>query len=144
MSSWEDEASFFNLFTLTLFNIFDTIGRFSASVKCMKLSRKASLWLNYLRSFFLITFMLVAFEIGPEWLFCSDWFKLLNMSLFAFTNGWLSSICIILTPEYIKQGDLGEIGGLFNVAIVGGITIGTVLAICIEPVIKASPKGQIQ
>lgn len=102
MDGWKNEASWFNLFTLTLFNMWDTLGRSAASWQCMKLGRKSTLILNYARTVFLVTFLLTAFEVGPEWLFYSDWFKLVNMSLFAFSNGWLSSICVIITPDYVE------------------------------------------
>ena len=95
MGGWKNEDSWFNLFTLTLFNIWDTVGRSAASVTCMNLPRKMTLILNYARIIFVLTFLLTAFEVGPSWLFYSDWFILLNLSLFAFTNGWLSSLCVI-------------------------------------------------
>mmetsp|Transcript_34011 Transcript_34011/g.41939 ORF Transcript_34011/g.41939 Transcript_34011/m.41939 type:complete len:135 (+) Transcript_34011:898-1302(+) len=102
MHGWEHEESWFVLFTLTLFNVFDTIGRSAASWKCMELSRKTTLVLNYLRTAFLPLIFAIAFEWGPAWLFNSDWFKLVNLALFAFTNGWLSSLCVIMTPDYVK------------------------------------------
>lgn len=101
MGGWSNEESWFVLTTLTLFNIFDTIGRSAASWKCMQLTRKTLLWSNYLRTLMIPIIFLIAFEVGPSWLLNSDWFKILNMSLFAFTNGWLSSLCIIITPDYV-------------------------------------------
>ena len=101
MGSWKNEDSWFVVATLTLFNIFDTVGRYSAGVTCMTISRKATISLNYLRTIFILSFLLVSFEVGPAWLFNSDWFKLVNLTLFAFTNGWLSSLCVIKTPEYV-------------------------------------------
>ena len=35
MSGWEKEDSYFILMTLTLFNVWDTVGRYAASVSCM-------------------------------------------------------------------------------------------------------------
>ena len=99
MDGWQNEDSYFILTTLTIFNIWDTIGRTAAGIKCMSLSRKATVCLNYARTIFIATFLLTAFEVGPAWLFYSDWFKLVNMSLFAFTNGWLSSLCCIMAPD---------------------------------------------
>ena len=102
MDSWNNEESFFILTTLTLFNVFDTIGRYMAGLKCSQLPRKATVILIYLRVVFIATFLLTAFEVGPEWLFCSDWFKLTNTILFALTNGWLSSLCAIYAPECLS------------------------------------------
>ena len=129
MHGWDNEESWFILLTLTLFNVGDTIGRSAASWKCMKLSRKMTLWLNYLRTLFVPIIFLIAFEVGPDWLFNSDWFKLVNLFFFAFTNGWLSSLCVIMTPDYVKQSERGEIGTLINPSIVGGILVGCILAV---------------
>lgn len=130
------------LTTLTLFNIWDTIGRSAASWKCMDLSRGKTLVLNYARTVFIPIIFLIAFEIGPSWLFNSDWFKLLNLSLFAFSNGWLTSLCVIRSPDYVPDNERGDIGALINPAIVGGILIGCILAVPLQPVIKLSPKAQ--
>ena len=35
MADWKNEDSYFVLATLTLFNVWDTVGRYSASVSCM-------------------------------------------------------------------------------------------------------------
>ena len=144
LAGTKSEESWFVLSTLTLFNLFDTLGRMSASLTFMKLSRRMTLLANYCRTFFLATFLLVAFEAGPAWLFTSDWFKVLNMVLFAFTNGWLSSLCVIITPEHVKQSERGEIGALINPTIVGGILIGSILAIPLEQVLKLTPKHMLQ
>lgn len=101
MNNWNNEESWFVLSTLTLFNIWDTVGRSAASWKCMQLNRKWTLALNYLRTIFLPIIFMIAFEVGPSWLLNSDWFKLFNLSLFAFTNGWLSSLCVIMAPDYV-------------------------------------------
>ena len=92
------EAARLNLIILTAFNVFDTLGRYLAGVKCMMLSRIKIVVLTYLRMIQLAIFLLIAFEIRPVWLFGSDWFKLLNFSFFAFSNGYLSSLCSIKAP----------------------------------------------
>ena len=50
-----------NFFYNTLFSISDTIGRYAAGIECMILSRKKTLALNYGRTLFLATFLLVGF-----------------------------------------------------------------------------------
>ena len=35
MADWKEEDSYFILMTLTLFNVWDTVGRYAASVSCM-------------------------------------------------------------------------------------------------------------
>ena len=142
MHGWKDEDSWFNVMTLLLNNLFDTIGRSAGSWKCMQISRKMILWLSYLRTLMLVIIFLIAFEVGPSWLFCSDWLKILTISSFAFQNGWLSSLCVIKSPNYVEQHERGDIGCLTGPAIVAGILVGTLLAIPLEPVINLTPKGK--
>ena len=101
IKGWKNEDSWFVLVTLTEFNVFDTIGRSAAGWSCMNISRKATLIFNYIRTLFLVTFLLVAFEVEPTWLFCSDWFKLTNLALFAFSNGYFTSLCCIKAPAFV-------------------------------------------
>ena len=102
MDGWHNEDSYFVLTTLTIFNIWDTVGRTSAGCSCMNISRRTVVILNYARTLFVATFLLTAFEVGPSWLFYSDWFKLINMSLFAFFNGYLTSLCCIQAPDSVQ------------------------------------------
>lgn len=129
MNGWQEEESYFVLTTLTLFNVFDTMGRYSASVSCLQVNRVMTLVLSYARLIFVLTIMLTAFEVGPSWLFVSDWFKIVNMSAFAYTNGWLSSLCIILAPGCVADSEKGNVGSLISPMILGGILLGTVLAL---------------
>ena len=132
MSGWEKEDSYFILMTLTLFNVSDTVGRYAASVSCMQLGRPVTLLLAYLRGLFLITILLTAFEVGPDWLFNSDWWKILSESAFAFTNGWLTSLCIILAPMCVQEKERGGIGALISPVLLGGICLGTLIALPME------------
>jgi len=45
LEGWAHEESWFVLSTLTLFNVWDTVGRMAANWKCMRLSRKTTLYL---------------------------------------------------------------------------------------------------
>ena len=97
-------AAWLNLVILTAFNVFDTLGRYLAGVSCMMLSPIKILVLSYLRTIQFSIFLLIAFEVRPLWLFGSDWFKLANFSLFAFSNGYLSSLCSIKAPPSFVWG----------------------------------------
>ena len=74
----------------------------AANIKRMQLKRKTTLLLLYSRTAFLPIILAIAFECWPKFIFTTDWFKLLNLVVFAFTNGWLSSLCVIMTPEYVR------------------------------------------
>jgi len=57
------------------------------------MSDKNVLGLSFSRVFFIATAFLIDYNVGPSWLTGdnADWFKLLNMFLFAFTNGFVST-----------------------------------------------------
>ena len=138
-----------SLILLTTFNVMDTLGRYLAGVSCLVMSRSKTLWLTYLRTLQVGIFLLTAFEISPEWLFGADWFKMLNFSIFAFTNGYLSSLCSIKAPEVVKHrqshqvgpatGTADEVGAFIGVTKCLGILIGSTLAVPIKEIIKLTP-----
>jgi Nucleoside transporter len=75
------------------FNFFDTVGRWLGGQPFGMLKDRPVLLITYARVVFIITAYLVDQNIGPAWLIgdSGDWFKLLNMALFAFTNGYCST-----------------------------------------------------
>jgi len=119
-----------SLVILTAFNVMDTCGRYLAGVACMNLSRKTTVCLSYLRTAQLALFVLTLFQVGPDWLFGTDAFKLINFALFAFLNGYLSSLCSIKAPKVVASGaERGNVGAFIGVAKLLGILIGSLLAI---------------
>ena len=77
----------------------------------------------------------------PTWLLGADWFKLLNFAIFAFSNGYLSSLCSIKAPEVVKTGaERGQVGAFIGVAKLLGILIGSILAVVpMKSIIKLTP-----
>jgi hypothetical protein len=130
-----------SLVILTAFNVMDTLGRYLAGLPSMNLSRKTTLLLSYLRTVQLALFLLTLFEVGPMWLFGTDGFKLANFALFAFSNGYLSSLCSIEAPKVVSSGtERGNVGAFIGVAKLMGILIGSMLAIPLKEVIKMAPE----
>ena len=118
----------------------DTLGRYLAGVSWFNMSRVKTLVLSYIRTLQLAIFLLIAFECYPSWLFHSDWFKLLNFSIFAFSNGYLSSLCSIKAPEVVKTGEeRGKVGAFIGVAKLVGILVGSTVALGMKEVIKMTP-----
>ena len=119
------------LIFIFIFNLFDTIGRWLAGQTFGGLSDKAILALTYLRVVFIATSYLIDYEVGPTWFMRSDWFKLINMALFAFTNGYCSTQCavksVVRAPEHLKEVVGTYIGISITIGIVGGslIALGT-------------------
>lgn len=72
-----------------LFNVCDTIGRFLGG-KVMAPVR-VIISGSIARTIFAVSTILIAFKVSPDWLFSSDAFKIINMLLFAITNGYVST-----------------------------------------------------
>ena len=140
LSSIKNEESWYNLLCLVLFNIFDTIGRWYAGHDCLDLSNKSIVVFSALRSLFIVPFLLIAFEVGPGWLFLSDWFKLANFCYFAFTNGHISSLCAIKSPQTVESEYRGQVGSFIGTTIAFGILLGSIFAVGMSRIIELTPE----
>jgi len=98
MLNLQNQLSWFNLFMTTVFNVMDTVGRKMGGLKSFDLEGRSIKILSIVRVIFIATFLFVAFEVGPAWLFQSTWFKIFNMMAFAFTNGYASTLCAVKAP----------------------------------------------
>ena len=87
--------------------------------------------LTYSRVIFIATFILIAFAEPPSWLFGhdADWFKIVNMMLFAFTNGYCSTQCAIKAPSRAPDDSKESVGTFIGMFITLGILTGSILAI---------------
>jgi equilibrative nucleoside transporter 1/2/3 len=131
--------SWFILICATIFNIGDTIGRKLGGVPMFMLSIRWLVILSIARCLFIVTFFFTAYQIPPENLWNSDWFKILNMSLFAFSNGYLATVCCVKAPGTVKPDQMGQVGGLIGIIIATGIMIGSLVAIPLGKAIADSP-----
>ena len=123
-----NEANWTNLLCLILFNLLDTIGRFCGGLECFSLGNRAITILTWARFLFVGTFLLVAFEVKPVWLFDADWFKLINLTSFAFTNGHLGTVCSVKAPQVVQGDKKGQVGTLIAISCSMGILSGSILA----------------
>ncbi len=119
------------LIFLSLFNVCDTLGRWLAGQKFAQAPDTVVLILTYARVIFIVTFMLIAFNVEPSWLFGedADWFKFINMMLFALTNGYCSTQCAIKAPSRAPDDSKEQVGGLISIFLTLGILIGSIIAI---------------
>jgi hypothetical protein len=85
------------LMLVMIFNVTDTIGRFLGGQRWATIPDTVVIIGAYGRAIFLLTFTLIAFNVAPSALFGdnADWFKIINMMLFAFTNGFFSTQCAV-------------------------------------------------
>jgi predicted MFS family arabinose efflux permease len=93
--------------------------------------------LSYGRAIFIATFLLIAFATDPQWLFGhnSDWFKIINMALFAFSNGYVSTLCAIKSPSRAHDDSKEQVGIFVGVFIAIGILIGSLIAVGVGKVV---------
>ena len=94
--SSQDKDSWFFILMALLFNVFDTAGRYLGGA--VHLPTKVIIGASIGRSIFALTTTLIALAESPAWLFQSDAFKIINMALFAISNGYISTQCAIKAP----------------------------------------------
>ncbi len=110
-----------------IFNIFDTLGKFFAKFRRFY-SVRSTVLLVLLRCAFFATFILVATQQDMP-VFCTDWFLVINVALFAFTNGYCTSCIMVLTPEQVGSSDKETAGYLISFPLMLGFFSGGLLAL---------------
>ena len=53
---------------------------------------------------------MIGFSENPQWLFNSDWFKLLNTGLLGLGNGLLGTLLMIMGPHKVSCGESERAG----------------------------------
>lgn len=84
--------------------------------------------LTFGRIIFIATGVMVQKSLTPAWLFQSDWFRILNIWLFAATNGYNVGIVMLLGPKQVEARDKERAGMLMNFHLVGGVVVGAIFA----------------
>lgn len=84
-----------------IFNFWDTLGRWLGGQPYAQLGPKLTIILSYSRVIFVVTSFLIVYDVPPSWLFGvdADWFKIVNMSLFGFSNGYLGTLLAVMAPS---------------------------------------------
>ena len=139
MQDVKNYDSWFNLLIQSVFNIFDSIGRYLGGVPALLLTNNTIKISSLTRTVFLATCLMISFEVPPSAVFSSDWFVLLNLALFSITNGYISTLCAIKAPMSVEGEAKGQVGGFVGITISTGIVLGSLLAFLMAFVIKASP-----
>lgn len=121
------DFAWFAVLMITAFNLFDTIGRFAGGYIQIFTPNTVFL-LTTFRLVFIPLFVLIQLEANPAWIFQSDWFRILNMALFAITNGYNSTLCMIYGPTLADEANKERAGLIMNFHLVGGIFAGSLIA----------------
>ena len=119
--------SWYQLLVVFIFNLFDTVGRYAGGLKSLDLKIRNVKLGAYARLIFIATFLLTDFEAPPKWISNVDWFKLLNLVLFAFTNGYFGTLCAVKAPGTVKESRRAIVGAYIGTAISMGILLGSIL-----------------
>lgn len=118
------------------YNIMDTSGRWFAGQSFGTLNSKAVLLLSYIRVAFIASSFLINYKTAPSWLFQADWFKLLNMALFAFTNGYCGTQCAAKATSQASDNLKDVVGSFVSVSMTLGIVIGSLVALATGPLLN--------
>jgi solute carrier family 29 (equilibrative nucleoside transporter), member 1/2/3 len=119
--------AWFSVIIITLFNVSDTLGRYLAG-KISLFTSKTILLLSFSRLIFVATFIWIQLKEPPAFIFQSDWFKIFNMLLFAFSNGINSTYWFILIPQKVEEANREKAGLAASFHLLGGIFLGCVFA----------------
>jgi len=112
---------------LALYAVIDTAGRFMANVQ-IKFFEKHILWLTLSRIVHIPLSIFIQLALSPSWLFQSDWFRILNMSVFGFTQGYATALVMMLGTQNVKPSEKQRAGIIMNFHLMGGICLGTLFA----------------
>jgi equilibrative nucleoside transporter 1/2/3 len=120
-------GAWFSVIMITIFNVFDTIGRFLPA-KIQLFTPNTVFALSISRLIFIPLCVLIQLSSSPSGIFQSDWFRIMNMAVFAITNGYASTLLMMFGPSMVEDHELERTGIIMGTHLVGGIFFGSVIA----------------
>lgn len=120
----------FTPFLFLIFNLFDFFGRGLAGVNGCMIFNQHNIWLPTLsRLIFFPLFLLCNISDSKlPVLFTNDAFPIIFMSLFAFTNGYVASCCMIIGPTIVSEKDAFLTGTMMVFFLTSGLLFGACLS----------------
>ena len=109
---------------VTIYGVIDTIGRWLANV-WIPFNRRTVIWMTLSRLIHIPLSIFIQLNLSPSWLFQSDWFRILNVSIFGFTQGYNTALIMMFGPENVKRTEKERAGILMNFHLMGGICLAT-------------------
>jgi equilibrative nucleoside transporter 1/2/3 len=114
----------FVVILVATFQLIDFVGR--TLPQCVIFIGKQWLWIpNLFRAVFFVLFILSVKEI----LLTSDWYPLVTMVAFAFTNGYFGTLAMIYGPTRVDDFEKEVAGALMSFFLQGGIFVGVHFAL---------------
>lgn len=105
--SFSNAFSWSFVFILTVYSIFDSIGRKLGSIEKFDVDPLGIKIMSLSRTFFILTFMFIAFNLHPTFVFHSSVFIILNLILFSFSHGYIQTLCAVKAPETVPPEERG-------------------------------------
>ncbi len=101
------------------------------------LGDNATFFWTYLRTVFIVTSILIVYNVSPSWLFGvdADWFKITNMSLLALTNGYFGTLLAIKSPSRAPDDSKEQVGIFVGIFLTLGIVMGSIISIFLGDII---------
>ena len=121
-------------FMIFLFNLFDTIGRFIPNYINI-INTKTVKWLCLFRILCAFSTCAIGYKMF-DGLFVVDWWIIINMIIFALTNGLATSLTMMYGITEAEDKDKEDTGKIMTVFLTGGIFSGSLLAQAIFARIK--------
>ena len=127
----------YNLNTiLTIYNCFDTIGRYLVSK--VTPTKKLAYISSLIRGIFLVTFILnYYFQSNDANETFTSLFLIINVTLFALTNGIGTTLCFGIAPTLVNDELKGQAGASVSFFTIVGIFVGACLAFATDEILKA-------
>jgi hypothetical protein len=119
--------SWFDITMVTIYAVIDTIGRWVANY-WIPFTHGNVIWMTMSRLIHIPISLLIQLAVPPNWLFSSDWFRILNISIFAYTMGYNTAVVMIFGTQKIKNTEKQRAGILMNFHLNIGQCVGTLIA----------------
>ena len=120
-----------------IFNLFDTTGRYLGGLKSFDFSISAVNTGAAVRVLFLPMFLAFALQWPPSVIVDTDWFKLSNIVLMAFTNGYFCALCGTKAPETTQtEKQRASVGSYIGFCVNIGVLFGSLIASSFAPLLK--------
>lgn len=110
----------------------DTVGKYLSAIKSLY-SKNITILLVMLRFIFFIFYLIMATR-DDVYIISNDVFAFFNMALFALSNGFTTSCCMVLAPDLAENNEKETTGFLMTHPLYFGIMCGSFLALPFEKI----------
>ena len=127
----------YSIIVVLIFNTMDTIGRKMAVI--FKLSLTLVYVLGILRFVFIFTSIFLAVSDISSSMFEKTYVKLINLILFAFSNGYVSTNAAMHVRSFVDESQREQIGKFVSMFLGYGTMIGCAMAVPIGSLLSDHP-----